>query len=46
MMTERGEVRDTVFTLPHLHDCIIRMIEDMEKDVRLPDKKNEIRGTF
>jgi len=37
--SEGEDVRDTVFTVPLLRDCIINMIHDMEKDIELPLKK-------
>ena len=38
--SEGEDVRDTVFTVPLLRDCIINMIHDMEKDIELPLKKD------
>ena len=38
-----GDVKDTVFTVPLLRDCIINMMHDMEKDIELPLKKGAAR---
>ena len=32
---EGGYVKDAVFTLPLIHGCIINMIHDIEKDIKL-----------
>ena len=42
---EGSDFRDTVYTVPLLHDCIINMIHDMEKDIELPLKKGKERVT-
>ena len=36
---EDEDIRDTVFTVPLLRDCIVNMIHDMEKDIELPLKR-------
>ena len=36
---EGEDVKDTVFTVPLLRDCIINMIHDIVKDIELPLKK-------
>ena len=41
--SEGADVKDTVFTVPLLCDCIINMIHDMEKDIMLPLKKGADR---
>ena len=38
--SEGEDVKDTVFTVPLLHDCIINMIHDMERDIKLPLKND------
>ena len=35
---EGEDIRDTVFTVPLLRNCIINMIHDMEKNIELPLK--------
>ena len=37
--SEGKDVKDTVSTVQLLRDCIINMIHDMEKDMKLPLKK-------
>ena len=37
--SEGEDVKDTVFTVPLLRDCIINMVHDMEKDIGLPLKR-------
>ena len=44
--SEGEDVKDTVFTVPLLRDCIINMIHDMENDIELPLKKNTDRGHY
>ena len=42
--SEGEDVKDTVFTVPLLRDCIINMIHDMEKDIKLPLKNGADRA--
>ena len=42
---EGEDIRDTVFTVPLLCDCIINMIHNMEKDIELPLKEGVEQGT-
>ena len=42
---EGEDIRDTVFTVPLLRDCIINMIHNMEKDIELPLKEGVERAT-
>ena len=41
---EGEDIRDTVFTVPLLRDCIINMIHNTEKDIKLPLKKGADRA--
>ena len=42
--SEGEDIRDTVFTVPLLRDCIINMIHDMEQDIELLLKKGAGRA--
>ena len=40
---EGEDIRDTVFTVPLLRDCIINMIHNMERDIELPRKEGVVQ---